>query len=769
MLIPRTTGLFLLAALAPHALAQSSTLSVPSQYPTITAAIAAAPAAATILVDPGTYTEVLDLDGKDLDIIGIAGPALTIIDGSSGNDSCVTARNGETIAARVAGFTLTGGAGKPFPSSYGSDHYGGAVYVGGGSSLRVEDCWMLDNGLGTGTFAGGVYSGGSGTHVDVSRCLIVGNHAWASGGASLVDHSATMSFSRCTIYGNTANSWGFGHQGGVSMANGGGVTLVDCVVWGNAGYQIKAFGGIYGNGTSATCDYSCVEGGFAGVGNIAASPLFVDAGNRDFGLQMTSPCVDAGDPASAVDPDGTRADMGCFYYDQGSGVVAVASTYGQGCNGLAQSAWSQLATAIAPSPRDNAAHCYDATRGEWVLFGGSAGAVLSDTWLFDGASWQQAAAAVSPPALRDARMAFDSSRGVGVLFGGRVVGGPQQNDTWEWDGANWSLAAPSTRPPERINFGMCYDEIRQRVIVFGGLDLSGSALGDTWEYDGSDWAQVASTGPAPRELSAMAYDPVRGEAVLVGGRDATGALSDTWTWDGVSWTQRVGAQSPPGILLPALAWDPIRAKLVHFGGAGAGWASSYADVSEWDGNDWSATTLSGSGPSPRHGAMMIWDAVAGRMSLFGGRAGGISGSFYGDFWELSLSGGGPLQMLPAAPPILGATGSASIVGVPNTGFPFPVGGVTLGFSDTVLSGAPVLPLSLAPLGMSGCELLHSNDVSLPVTLSGVPGVWDFALSIPSNTGLLQAHVYLQAYAAAPEANTVQFIVSNGIDWLIGNQ
>jgi len=30
-----------------------------------------------------------------------------------------------------------------------------------------------------------------------------------------------------------------------------------------------------------------------------------------------SPCIDAGDPTSPLDPDGTIADMGAFYYAQG--------------------------------------------------------------------------------------------------------------------------------------------------------------------------------------------------------------------------------------------------------------------------------------------------------------------------------------------------------------------------------------------------------------------------------------------------------------------
>lgn len=307
------------------------TLLVPSQHATIQAAITAAPSVATILVDGGSYYEAINLLGKDLQIISIAGPSLTVLDSSGTNDSCVTANSGETIAASVEGFTLTGGAGKPFPSSYGFDHYGGGVFVGDASSLRIKNCWIVDNGIGTGTFAGGVFAGGAGSHAEVSGCLILGNHAWASGGATLVDGNASMHLDRCTIYGNTANSWAFGHQGGVSMANGGDVSLVDCVVWGNAGYQIEAFGGIYSNGTSATCSYSCVEGGFAGVGNLASTPSFVDIANRDFHLQFASACIDAGDPAGALDPDGTRGDMGCFFYDQGSPVTALSTVYGAGC------------------------------------------------------------------------------------------------------------------------------------------------------------------------------------------------------------------------------------------------------------------------------------------------------------------------------------------------------------------------------------------------------------------------------------------------------
>jgi len=72
--------------------------------------------------------------------------------------------------------------------------------------------------------------------------------------------------------------------------------------------------------------YSDVSGGFTGTGNIDENPLFVNptAGDgpaydglaADWGLQQSSLCIDAGNPASPPDPDGTRADIGALYYHQ---------------------------------------------------------------------------------------------------------------------------------------------------------------------------------------------------------------------------------------------------------------------------------------------------------------------------------------------------------------------------------------------------------------------------------------------------------------------
>ena len=46
------------------------------------------------------------------------------------------------------------------------------------------------------------------------------------------------------------------------------------------------------------------------TGNIGQDPMFADRSNGDYNLLSTSPAIDAGDPASPSDPDGTRADIG---------------------------------------------------------------------------------------------------------------------------------------------------------------------------------------------------------------------------------------------------------------------------------------------------------------------------------------------------------------------------------------------------------------------------------------------------------------------------
>lgn len=71
------------------------------------------------------------------------------------------------------------------------------------------------------------------------------------------------------------------------------------------------------NGSSLQVRYSLSDTDtIDGIGNIKGNPLFINPNQNDFHLQTSSPCVDAGDPASPSDPDGSRADMGAFYLNK---------------------------------------------------------------------------------------------------------------------------------------------------------------------------------------------------------------------------------------------------------------------------------------------------------------------------------------------------------------------------------------------------------------------------------------------------------------------
>jgi hypothetical protein len=60
-----------------------------------------------------------------------------------------------------------------------------------------------------------------------------------------------------------------------------------------------------------TLGYCNASTNWPGTGNFTADPLFLNIATN-FHLAIESPCVDAGDPTSALDPDWTRADVGAY-------------------------------------------------------------------------------------------------------------------------------------------------------------------------------------------------------------------------------------------------------------------------------------------------------------------------------------------------------------------------------------------------------------------------------------------------------------------------
>jgi len=86
--------------------------------------------------------------------------------------------------------------------------------------------------------------------------------------------------------------------------------VTNSIIW-NGGSEIELSAGSPET-NSITVTYSDVNGSYTGTGNINDDPLFTDASNEDYSLQITSPCIDAGDPSFIYDADSTVVDMGAL-------------------------------------------------------------------------------------------------------------------------------------------------------------------------------------------------------------------------------------------------------------------------------------------------------------------------------------------------------------------------------------------------------------------------------------------------------------------------
>ena len=131
------------------------------------------------------------------------------------------------------------------------------------------------------------------------QCIFVGNSA--KRGAGIWNQSDSI-LTGCVFYGNSAELFGGGLSTSFDLAIG-----TNCIFWNNTPEQVAESAG----GTTALA-YSCVQGGWPGVGNIDADPLFVrnpDPGpdgewgteDDDYGnlrLLPGSPCIDAANNTS---------------------------------------------------------------------------------------------------------------------------------------------------------------------------------------------------------------------------------------------------------------------------------------------------------------------------------------------------------------------------------------------------------------------------------------------------------------------------------------
>jgi hypothetical protein len=440
----------------------------------------------------------------------------------------------------------------------------------------------------------------------------------------------------------------------------------------------------------------------------------------------------------------------------------------------AQSGWVQRSPAHVPPVRAWHGLSYDLFHDVHVLFGGgSTGAMLGDTWQWNGIDWQQIAPTRSPPARCCHAMAYDVSLGCVVLHGGRDNAGIVLDDTWQFDGANWVQQAPAQTPGARQTAGMAFSFARFHTILFGGN--GGTPLAprnDTWEWNGSNWSQVVTAHrPPPRSAFAITSDIVQGRVVLFGGLSGTD-LSDLWSFDGFDWSALPAPQARPARCNSAMAADTSRGMLVQFGGLTITQSQTPTDETWlYDGSDW-RLDLRPNPPLARRAFDLSHGLARDRFVLFGG----FNGTYMNQTWEYDLAGAA--LWLPAG---LGCAGTAGVpvlqlVGpqraISGTTFTMQVsGGVSgfavfaFGFSATSWNGNP-LPLSLASYGMPGCWLYTSVDeLRFAAALGSTASL---PVAVPPDPGLVGLTVFVQALVPQAAVNPFGAVVSNASRIVVGS-
>ena len=330
----------------------TATLLVPEEYSTIQSAIDASSGGDTILVSAGTYYDNINFNGKNIMVQG-EDRETTIIDGNQ-NGTVVTFESGEDSTAVLSGFTIMNGnsvSGGGISCTYSAptidnliifnnhvSNNGGAIFINHSVNPLISNCFISENSSNEG--GGGLSIFNSSPNIvnteirnnqsssdgggirwfastpTLTNVVIAENSSNRGGGVSCWDFSNSL-ISNVVMYDNTASVNG----GALFIRNGSHPLLTNSILWDNYPQQVSFDNSFSIN--EITIKYTDFQGGIGSIigsngninyleGNIDEDPQF----NDDYTLQPTSPCIDAGDPNSELDPDGTRADMGAYYYHQ---------------------------------------------------------------------------------------------------------------------------------------------------------------------------------------------------------------------------------------------------------------------------------------------------------------------------------------------------------------------------------------------------------------------------------------------------------------------
>jgi hypothetical protein len=205
----------------------------------------------------------------------------------------------EVTSCVVTGNTSVGGNGGNDSGNGGDGGSadGGGMHIGGQSDYAwIRNLLIVNNSTVGGQGGPGIGSGDGGD----------GGNAYGAGLFTYFEADGGLEITNCSIVQNT-NTAGAGGNGspvgGIGNSSGGGVyaygtyeitEISDCIIWDNTNPEIDGAGAIVVN-------YSDIQGGYAGTGNINADPLFVSGPQGDYYLSQTaagqdsnSPCVNAG-------------------------------------------------------------------------------------------------------------------------------------------------------------------------------------------------------------------------------------------------------------------------------------------------------------------------------------------------------------------------------------------------------------------------------------------------------------------------------------------
>lgn len=303
--------------------------------------------------DMAKYETILsgDLAGDDVDV---ADPCQLLREPSRAENSCHVLWGETNGTAVLDGFTITGGN-----ANYGSNEHlwGGGLLNLSGSPV-ITNCKFTNNSASS--IGGAMVMRPSGT---VTNCIFNHNGVGGYGGAIWSDRGGSITVSNCTVAGNSSEHY----TGGVYLmlavsgyssrenlhAQGAAVTLsqegslppviTNCIFYANRDKNgMDEFAQVYLYPRDlypqfrGAVIYSCIQGwtgSLGGIGNIDADPCFADPDNGDHHLKsqagrwnprtwswvkddVTSPCIDAGDPASPIGlesfPNGGIINMGAY-------------------------------------------------------------------------------------------------------------------------------------------------------------------------------------------------------------------------------------------------------------------------------------------------------------------------------------------------------------------------------------------------------------------------------------------------------------------------